>query len=96
MHNKNIIKNQDTLVSGMLLRIPDTIDMQSEENISLVTKSFIDAYKNYKKIGKRDSAVWLIYSCYAHVNKNILDDYQNRIDADDIKVVRNYIKRFAK
>lgn len=96
LHNKHRLHDQDRVMPGMVLEIPDRIDITDPTHLSAVTKGHIAAYRNYKKRGKRNKARWLLYACVRYVDPGFLQTYAKQIDATDMKVVKSYMKRFGK
>ena len=60
--NKDIILDQDYIYPGMKLKIPDTVETQTTKDIKRLEHAFIDAYINYKDVGKVDKAHWILYT----------------------------------
>ncbi|MDQ1341108.1 MAG: cytochrome c, partial [Campylobacterota bacterium] len=83
--NKHLIKNQNYIAPKLTFSIPKNIDMENEEVVDFVIKSYIDAYRNYKKIRNTDDARWLLYACYKYLTPKIVEDYKHLIDSDDLE-----------
>lgn len=94
--NKHLIKNQNYIAPKLTFSIPKNIDMENEEVVDFVIKSYIDAYRNYKKIRNTDDARWLLYACYKYLTPKIVEDYKHLIDSDDLEKVKYYIDKFLK
>jgi len=96
LHNKHRLHDQDRVMPGMVLEIPDRIDITDPSHITAIDEGHIAAYRNYKKRGKRNKARWLLYACVRYVDPGFLQTYAKQIDVTDMKVVKGYLKRFGK
>lgn len=94
--NKHLVKNQNYIAPKLVFSIPESIDMQNVEVVDFVARSYIDAYRNYKKLRNTDDARWLLYACYKYLTPKIMEDYKHLIDSDDLKKVEYYINKFSK
>lgn len=94
--NKHLLKNQNYIAPKLVFSIPESIDMQNEEVVDFVARSYIDAYRNYKKLRNTDDARWLLYACYKYLTPKIVEDYKHLIDSDDLEKVQYYINKFSK
>lgn len=94
--NKNIklLKDQDYLQPGMVLMIPDQVDLASDKTKQLLDEGILAAYKNYNRRGKAKKARWLLYAAQTQVNPKFLADHKKAIKSNDMKIVRSYLKRF--
>lgn len=94
LRNMDLLADQDGLMPGTLLSIPDVVDPDNSLHMEQLNKGYIAAYRNYKKWGKNNKAHWLLYSAYRYVNPDILQQYHKEIDPLDIVRVEEYIARF--
>jgi hypothetical protein len=92
--NETLLRDQDALMPGMVLEIPVAVDVANPETMEAVQRAHIAAYRNYKRMGKKEKARWLLYACYRYVDSGFLDNHAGKIDAADMKAVREYIRRF--
>lgn len=94
--NKNLIKNKNVLPRNALFKIPKTLNLKNDSHVDLLTRSYMDIYTEYVCSNKSDDAVWLLYACYTFINPNVLDEYKDTIEPNDINKVKEYKKRFGK
>lgn len=94
--NKNVLPNMDTLKVGTKLLIPANININNKVDNTLLTKSYLTVYKEYKNFNRIDDARWLLYANYRHINSNILKKYKQSIDSNDLNKIKHYIEVLQK
>lgn len=78
--NKEEILDQDMIYPGMRLKMPDAIDMENPKEIKLMVEAFKDACNNYKRVGKIQSAYWILYVGHKRLDNTNFNEFVNRFE----------------
>lgn len=93
VENKLNVKDMDSIYPSDILTIPRIPQGSTAQNELAIV--YIQAYKDYKILGKDNEAHWLLYWGNKNIDSDLLIRFSKEIDLDDRKQVDEYLKRFS-
>lgn len=90
--NRAKISDPDRIFPGMTLAIGARPDLNDNQQRLQLEDRFMDAYEAYKKVGKNERAVWLLYT--ARQKYGLLENWGDypQITAEDRKLLESFTR----